>query len=122
MLEAVAGTNIGIMTFSDHAPVTLQLKSGVAQVRSNTWRLNKDLLQDKAIEERIHEELVQFFRIRRVSQRLQCGRPIIRGILIMAGSERKKRMKQNKSALMEEIHKLEQLHKTKRYRTLIETQ
>lgn len=63
MLEAVAGTNIGIMTFSDHAPVTLQLKSGVAQVRSNTWRLNKDLLQDKAIEERIHEELVQFFRI-----------------------------------------------------------
>lgn len=35
LLEAVTSTNIAIMTFSDHAPVSLQLKIGDIQKKSN---------------------------------------------------------------------------------------
>lgn len=39
-LEAVTSSNIGIITFSDHAPVSLTLNIGQLQKKSSFWRLN----------------------------------------------------------------------------------
>lgn len=36
LLEVVSSTEIGIVTFSDHVPVTLQLKIGETQYKSNS--------------------------------------------------------------------------------------
>lgn len=44
LLEEVVGTNIGTMTFSDHAPVSLHLKIGEPQKQGNSWRLNEDII------------------------------------------------------------------------------
>lgn len=61
---------------------------------------------------------MQFFRFNTegISEAIvwEFHKAYIRGILIMAGSERKKRTKEIKIALMKEIHNLEQLHKTTR--------
>lgn len=54
--------NIKIMTFSDHAPVTMKMKIEGAQNRINIWGLNKELLQDKEAEDRIKKELEQYFK------------------------------------------------------------
>lgn len=57
LLELVPNMNIKIMTFSDHAPVTMKMKIEGAQNRINIWGLNKELLQDKEAEDRIKKEL-----------------------------------------------------------------
>lgn len=95
LLEAVISTNIGIMTFSDHAPVNLQMKIGEVQKRSNIWRLNEELLHDKELEKQIKEELDLYLRLNKsldISEATlwETHKAYIRGILIMAGSEKKK--------------------------------
>lgn len=50
LLEEVVGTNIGTTTFSDHAPVGLQMKIGKHNNLGNSWRLNEDLLHDRVID------------------------------------------------------------------------
>lgn len=96
MLEVVSSTKIGIVTFSDHAPVTLQLKIGEVRNKSNSWRLNEELLHDKAVEQRIKDELEQFFRINStedVSEATvwETHKAYIMGILIREGAEEKKK-------------------------------
>lgn len=54
---------IGNMTFSDHAPVSLQIKIGETHIQGSGWRLNEDQLQDKDILKRIKEELEWYFKI-----------------------------------------------------------
>lgn len=92
LLEAVTRTNIGIMTFSDHAPVSLQLKTGESQKKSKIWRLNEDLLHEKEIEKRIKEELELYFKTNVAVDRSEAivweaHKAYVRGIRIMAGDK-----------------------------------
>lgn len=62
LLEEIKGTDIGTMTFFDHAPVSLQLKIGKRKNWGNSWRLDEDLLHDRTIDKRIKEELEFYFK------------------------------------------------------------
>lgn len=63
LLETVINTNIEISTFANHAPVIMRIKIEGNQNRPPAWRLNEELLQDKAAEERIRRELEVYFKI-----------------------------------------------------------
>lgn len=96
-LLEVEGTNIGTMTFSDHAPVSLQLKIGPRKNLCNSWRLNKDLLfHDRVIDKRIKEELELYFKMNVPGETSEATvweayKAYIRGILIMVGTEEERR-------------------------------
>lgn len=129
MLEKIAGAAIGNMTFSDHAPVSLHLKMGETEAQGTGWRLNEDLLADNVILKRLKEELEWFFKINipgEVNEATiwEAHKTYIRGILMMIGGERNKRMKNQRLALTREIHRLEQQHKisgeTEVWRTLLQ--
>lgn len=115
MLEETAGATIGNMTFSDHAPVSLFLRVGETVIQSTGWRLNEDLLADSDTLKRIKEELEWFFKINtpgEVNEATiwEAHKTYIRGIIMMIGGEKNKRLKNQRLALTKEIHKLEQQH------------
>lgn len=116
LLEAVIGAGIGNMTFSDHVPVSLQIKIGKCQTLGISWRLNEDLLQDKDTDKSIKEELDLLFKINVPGEITEATvweahKPYI-GHLNDGGIGKKKRMIKEKIALSNEISELEQQHKT----------
>lgn len=113
LLEEVEGKNIGSMTFSDHAPVSLQLKIGKRKNLCNNWRLNEDLLHDRETDKRIKEELEFYFKTNTSGETSEAivweaHKAYIRGILMMVGSEKKKRQVKDKLVLQKYIFDLEQ--------------
>lgn len=101
LLEDVMEVAIGNMLFSDHAPVSLQIKIGETHTQGLGWRLNEDLLQDKDILERIKEELEWYFKINvpgEVNEATvwEAHKVYIRGIFMMVGTEKKKEMERRK--------------------------
>lgn len=100
------------------------MKVGEVQIRNNIWRLNEELLQDKVVEDRVREELEQFFRVNDTKEIMEATvrethKAYIMGILIMVGSKKKKRTKENKIALTKEIYELEQQKKKRRDKELL---
>lgn len=84
-------------------------------IQSTGWRLNEDLLADSDTLKRIKEELEWFFKINtpgEVNEATiwEAHKTYIRGIIMMIGGEKNKRLKNQRLALTKEIHKLEQQH------------
>lgn len=46
VLANVIKTSIGIISISDHAPVTLNIRLHKREYGKGTWRLNEDLIED----------------------------------------------------------------------------
>lgn len=74
--------------------MTLQLKIGELNTRSKVWRLNEELLHDRAIEERMKKELEMYFKENNtegVSEMTvwEAHKAFIRGIMIKGGGEKK---------------------------------
>lgn len=117
-VEEVEGTSIGPMTFSDHAPVSLQIKLSKHETRSSSWILNEDLLHDEKIDKLIKEELEFYFKVNTAEETSEtmvweAHKAYIRGIMIKAGVEKKRSQGETFRVLQEEIIKLEQHHKKK---------
>lgn len=95
-IEEVESTKIGSITFSDHAPVSLQCNLGKQKHHCNSWRLNENLLNDRDIDKRIKEELEFYFKTNIVGETpedvvWEAHKVYIRGIIMKAGSEKKKK-------------------------------
>lgn len=110
MLEAVISSNIQIVTFSDHAPVTIKLKMEGVHNRNNIWRLNEELIQDAVAVDRIKKELKQYFK-KNSSEEIteatvrEAHKAYIRGTLIAIGAETKKerRRKEKRRATQRDL-------------------
>lgn len=93
----------------------MEMKIPGAQKKSNSWRLNEELIQGKEEEEKINEELDQYFKINDTKEITEvtlweAHKAYIRAILIEIGSRKKMERKKNMEVLIKEIHVLEQRH------------
>ena len=61
LLDLITETKIGIMTVSDHAPITMKIKLSVQKNQQQVWRLNDSLIRDEERASRMEVELKQFF-------------------------------------------------------------
>lgn len=62
MLLAVKAVDVGNITWSDHAPVTLTWNiTEHPSPNSRQWRLNESLLEDKSVIEDVTKELQYYF-------------------------------------------------------------
>ena len=61
-LKTVKSSDIGIVTLSDHAPVSINLNIAGIQKNIRTWKLNEDLFQDEEVVNKIKRELELYFK------------------------------------------------------------
>lgn len=119
MLDLVESTNIEITILSDHAPVSMKIRFPEVERQPYSWKLNKDLLLSKQGEETLKRELEQFIPFNEVDEIAEntlweAHKAYVRGILISLGARRKKE-RNKKEELIEEIFKLEQGQKKNKY-------
>lgn len=62
-LPAVSGTQIGIQSISDHAPIVLSMDLLNPRPKSSTWRLNSFLLTDPTLLPKIATSLTDYFQL-----------------------------------------------------------
>ncbi|CAH2305846.1 Hypothetical predicted protein [Pelobates cultripes] len=55
-------STIGHITWSDHAPVSLQMTSPLLKPKERTWRLNESLLMDEEVRTTVREALTNYFK------------------------------------------------------------
>lgn len=116
LLEWVKETNIEITSLSNHSPITMRVIIPEVQGRLFSWKLNEDLLRDPAVVERLHDEVDFFFKTNDtgdVSPAIlwETHKAYVRGILVSIGAGLKKKKREERGKLIEEIFSLEQAHK-----------
>ena len=62
LLQNVSASTIHTITWSDHAPVSIQIKNQHANPKSFVWRVNNSLLQHTDNQTFLAERLTEFFR------------------------------------------------------------
>lgn len=119
LLDSVVSSKIEIQTLFDHAPVGMILEIKGLQRIPYAWRLNDFLLEKEHIVERIQSEIEGFFHTNESEEVpgtiiWEPFKAYIRGLLIAIGLGEKRERAKKQESLIEEIHKLEQLHKANR--------
>ncbi|KAM9311866.1 transient receptor potential cation channel subfamily M member 1-like [Gastrophryne carolinensis] len=104
------------MTLSNHAPIVLTLESPTPAPRSWSWRLNNSLLEDQRVVTETQDELRNFCELNStpgISPGVlwEAHKCFIRGSIIKQGARLKKERTKHTLELLDEIGKLETLHK-----------
>ncbi|CAH2224131.1 Hypothetical predicted protein [Pelobates cultripes] len=60
-LTALQDSQVGNITWSNHSPVGICMKSSLFKPRERTWRLNKSLLLEADVSTTIKDLLTQYF-------------------------------------------------------------
>lgn len=116
MLECIAEASIGIISFSDHAPLTIKIRFNEKEYRKGTWRLNEDLIDDLEVEKIITTEIEQYFSTNDTPDVTkatiwEAHKAYIRGKLISIGARKKKERERTMKNVIKELYELEQEHK-----------
>lgn len=116
-LEAIDKVDIGTITWSDHAPITLKYSlSRTATTKSRFWRLNESLLQDPTVLADVTKELKFYFQTNDIDNcdpgiLWEAHKSVIRGILIKHGAHIKREREKQLLILLQKTHDLEKTHK-----------
>uniref|UniRef100_A0A8C5PGL2 Endonuclease/exonuclease/phosphatase domain-containing protein n=1 Tax=Leptobrachium leishanense TaxID=445787 RepID=A0A8C5PGL2_9ANUR len=113
----VVDSRIGVRTWSDHAPVTLTVKSTLFRPRNGSWRFNTSLLSDPqfcrevstAIQNYFTENLTPGFSRTMV---WEAHKAVLRGVVIAKATALKKSRQSNISELLSQLRHLELDHAT----------
>lgn len=116
ILELLQSADIGSISISDHAPVTMafSLPSGTRGVR--TWRLNENLLDDAVVMAEVADTLAHYFAENPVGELSEgtvweAHKAVVRGALISQGSRLKKIRQADFLRVHTELQKAELRHK-----------
>ena len=96
LLDSITETEIGIMTVSDHAPITMKIILSTQKRQRPVWRLDDSLIRDEGGARRVEAELKQFFHINETAgissaTLWETHKAYIRGILIAEAAKKKKK-------------------------------
>lgn len=119
LLSRVRSASIGSITFSDHAPVFVDIDILPQRPKQWQWKLNDSLIQSPEVIEEVARELRNFFSS---SAEGECAPLLVweahkctnRGILIKIGTRLKKERAQQTLDLLGKIRDLESTHKQTR--------
>ncbi|CAH2295258.1 Hypothetical predicted protein [Pelobates cultripes] len=104
------------MTWLDHCPIRIRLKSPLFRPRQMSWRLNKSILSDVTVVDKISHSIQEYFEENETDDvtPLTCWeahKAVIRGQIIAMCATRKKMAVQEVLDLSQEIALLEARHK-----------
>uniref|UniRef100_A0A8C5MZK2 Reverse transcriptase domain-containing protein n=1 Tax=Leptobrachium leishanense TaxID=445787 RepID=A0A8C5MZK2_9ANUR len=111
-LDLVVEACIHPTTWSDHAPISVRMKSPLFRPRERSWRLNTSLLSDPVVTSGTSELLTKYFEENtpeEVSWPViwEAHKAVVRGELISRGTALKKNRDEQRMTLLEEIRSLE---------------
>ncbi|KAM9324469.1 serine/threonine-protein kinase WNK2 [Gastrophryne carolinensis] len=115
-LHLITNIEIGQITISDHAPVSLTIAIPDTTPLRGQWRLNSSLLQDPAVKADIHKVITDYFasndtgEVSRMSL-WEAHKCVVRGVLIKHGTRLKRERNKQIELLSREIFETETLHK-----------
>lgn len=95
-LHSVSEASIGLITWSDHAPIFLKYNlTDRHHTSTRLWKLNESLLQDPIVREDVQREIEWFFQMNDNSDSppgviWETHKAVIRGVLIKHGARIKK--------------------------------
>lgn len=115
-IDNVVESRIGNITYSDHAPMTLEMRTGGNLGGMGQWRLNEELIREDEGINRIRKELENYFVVNdngEVSGATlwEAHKAFIRGVLIEMGARRKKERSEKIQKLIADLAGLQQKHK-----------
>lgn len=99
-LGDLENAEIGSITISDHAPISVTLKTNKNHSQKFCWRLNASLLVDTNIQSQIQTALTKYFQTNNTPNTSpltiwEAHKSVIRGELIKQGSRKKKGKREN---------------------------
>uniref|UniRef100_A0A8C5LVW1 Reverse transcriptase domain-containing protein n=1 Tax=Leptobrachium leishanense TaxID=445787 RepID=A0A8C5LVW1_9ANUR len=115
-LNRIRDCSIGTISWSDHAPVTIELSDCYDARGKAPWRLNESLLARVDVREEISQALVHYFNENGstevpVGTVWQAHKAVIRGILIKWGSRLKRQHTEQRLTLLKDIDRADVTHK-----------
>uniref|UniRef100_A0A8C5WKN8 Endonuclease/exonuclease/phosphatase domain-containing protein n=1 Tax=Leptobrachium leishanense TaxID=445787 RepID=A0A8C5WKN8_9ANUR len=116
LLNLVSDCKLGSMSWSDHAPITLQLPDSRAPTGRSPWRLNESLMSRPEVVEDVQRTLENYFKENTTPDVnpltiWQAHKTVVRGVLIKWGSYFKKQNSSHRLTLLHQIHQATTLHK-----------
>ncbi|MEE6517948.1 hypothetical protein FKM82_028572 [Ascaphus truei] len=98
ILEACTNSDLGPITWSDHAPITLTLSTPFHKLTAYTWKLNDSLLNHPEVKKEIKKALREYFALNwgivdSPAVLWEAHRAAIRGTFISIASHRKAKVK-----------------------------
>lgn len=124
-LGKALSSGIGIITWSDHAPIELTLRDAPGPPGISPWRINNFLLKSPQIVAEISSQLTEFFKFNTATAPspsvLWCAhKAYIRGVLLQIASREKKAKQTALNSLLDEIAATDNLFKSNPSTTLQE--
>uniref|UniRef100_A0A8C5PQE7 Endonuclease/exonuclease/phosphatase domain-containing protein n=1 Tax=Leptobrachium leishanense TaxID=445787 RepID=A0A8C5PQE7_9ANUR len=115
-LSALRSAAIGTATWSDHAPVSITLRSPMFRLTAPNWRLNDSLLSDPLVAEEGRQVLTDFFEENATGEVAspivwEAHKCVIRGYFIRKGAELSKRRSAAIRDLQQQITQISSNHK-----------
>lgn len=116
MLLATLEAQIGLITWSDHAPISVELFPQPCLTNHSIWRLNSFLLTNPQYDNQIQFKLKNFFwnNCEFISDQSMVWldhKAFVRGLLIKFGAQERKRQSAVIDLLLHQIKTLEQTNK-----------
>ncbi|CAJ0938039.1 unnamed protein product [Ranitomeya imitator] len=116
-LSRCRSATIGLITWSDHAPITLSLTLAHQANPAFRWRLNDALLLNGEVLDRISSELEHYFQINdngEVSDESLwlAHKVVIRGVLLQQASYLKRKRESGREALLSHLQYLDNINKS----------
>ncbi|CAH2311180.1 Hypothetical predicted protein [Pelobates cultripes] len=120
-LHTVHKAPYGLMTWSDHAPLSVSLTSSLSRPKTINWRLNETLLDNPLVSQEAHTALMDYFSENTTSEVStpaiwEAHKCTIKGIFIEWGT-RIKREREEEIRKLTNIQRLELLHKSQQILT-----
>ncbi|CAH2285090.1 Hypothetical predicted protein [Pelobates cultripes] len=115
-LDAIQTAEIGLASWSDHGPVTLQMDSPRVRPTARSWRLQVSLLLDPSVKETVSEELTSYFALNETDDLpattiWEAHKSVLRGTLMRLASQKKRESRKHMTDLLTRITTLEMQHK-----------
>lgn len=116
-LQAIKGTTIGYITWSDHGPITMRYAlSDMYKAQRKPWRKNESLLQDPEVLADVVKEIGHCFHTNSTFESdmgvvWEAHKAVVRGVLIKHGSRIKRPRTAQLTSLLHKLQTLETRHK-----------
>lgn len=116
LIPFISSSEIGLIQYSDHAPVFFTFQNQEHNTTFKNWSLNNDLLEDPLLVNKIEEHLIEYFALNNTNdvsaQTLwEASKAVIRGLFLSLAASRKKHKAQLVHDLNKNIEYLSALHK-----------
>lgn len=116
-LTKISNSSIGTITWSDHAPVSMEVVDGPQHTRTRIWRANSEIIHSPEHSDFIRKHLEEFFDINAgsVSDNItlwNAHKAFIRGIIIQLTAREKRRRSQRLDNITSTIKKLDEQNQT----------